>query len=54
MAIFNKNTLQQVSCFDNEIIAGEYNHTGKAIIYGDTDSCYFSAYKTLKVYIYIK
>ena len=32
----------------NEIIAGEYNHTGKAIIYGDTDSCYFSAYKTLQ------
>ena len=32
----------------NEIITGEYNHTGKAIIYGDTDSCYFSAYKTLQ------
>jgi DNA polymerase elongation subunit (family B) len=32
----------------NDIIAGEYNHIGKAIIYGDTDSCYFSAYKTLK------
>jgi DNA polymerase elongation subunit (family B) len=32
----------------NEIITGEFNHTGKAIIYGDTDSCYFSAYNTLK------
>lgn len=32
----------------NEIICGEYNHVGKSIIYGDTDSCYFSAYKTLK------
>ncbi len=32
----------------NEIIAGEYNHVGKAIIYGDTDSCYFTAYSTLK------
>jgi DNA polymerase elongation subunit (family B) len=32
----------------NEIIAGEYDHTGKSIIYGDTDSCYFSAYSTLK------
>lgn len=32
----------------NEVIAGEYNHVGKSIIYGDTDSCYFSAYKTLK------
>jgi DNA polymerase elongation subunit (family B) len=32
----------------NEIVTGEYDHVGKAIIYGDTDSCYFSAYKTLK------
>ena len=32
----------------NEIIDGEYDYRGKAIIYGDTDSCYFSAYKTLK------
>jgi DNA polymerase elongation subunit (family B) len=32
----------------NEIIAGEYDHIGKSIIYGDTDSCYFSAYSTLK------
>jgi len=32
----------------NEIITGEYNHIGKAVIYGDTDSCYFSAYGTLK------
>jgi DNA polymerase elongation subunit (family B) len=32
----------------NEIITGENNHVGKAIIYGDTDSCYFSAYTTLK------
>ena len=32
----------------NEIIAGEYDYRGKAIIYGDTDSCYFSAYKTLQ------
>ena len=32
----------------NEVITGEYNHIGKAIIYGDTDSAYFSAYSTLK------
>jgi len=32
----------------NEIITGEYDHVGKAIIYGDTDSCYFSAYTTLR------
>lgn len=32
----------------NEMITGDYNHVGKSIIYGDTDSCYFSAYNTLK------
>lgn len=32
----------------NEIVTGEFNHVGKSIIYGDTDSCYFSAYNTLK------
>jgi DNA polymerase elongation subunit (family B) len=32
----------------NEIITGDYDYRGKAVIYGDTDSCYFSAYKTLK------
>ena len=32
----------------NEVITGEYNHVGKAIIYGDTDSAYFSAYDVLK------
>ena len=32
----------------NEIITGEYDYIGKAVIYGDTDSCYFSAYTTLK------
>jgi DNA polymerase elongation subunit (family B) len=33
----------------NEMITGEFDHVGKAIIYGDTDSCYFSAYNTLKI-----
>ena len=32
----------------NEIVTGEYDHVGKSIIYGDTDSAYFSAYTTLK------
>jgi DNA polymerase elongation subunit (family B) len=32
----------------NEIITGDYDHVGKSVIYGDTDSCYFSAYSTLK------
>jgi DNA polymerase elongation subunit (family B) len=32
----------------NELITGDFDHVGKSIIYGDTDSCYFSAYNTLK------
>jgi len=32
----------------NEVVTGEYDHVGKAIIYGDTDSAYFTAYNSLK------
>ena len=31
----------------NETIAGKYEHDGLAIVYGDTDSCYFTAYPIL-------
>jgi DNA polymerase elongation subunit (family B) len=32
----------------NESVEGSYSHEGNAIVYGDTDSCYFTAYPTLK------
>jgi DNA polymerase elongation subunit (family B) len=32
----------------NEIICNEYDYRGQSIIYGDTDSVYFSAYQPLK------
>jgi DNA polymerase elongation subunit (family B) len=32
----------------NECIFGRYDHVGEAIIYGDTDSCYFSAWPAVK------
>ena len=35
----------------NEIICGEYDYRGKSVIYGDTDSVYFSAYQPLKAEI---
>ena len=35
----------------NEIVDGTYQHDGKAIVYGDTDSCYFTAYPALKTQI---
>ena len=32
----------------NEMITGKYDHYGESIVYGDTDSCYFSAYPVLR------
>jgi DNA polymerase elongation subunit (family B) len=32
----------------NEIVTGKYTHEGEAIVYGDTDSCYFTAFPSLK------
>ena len=32
----------------NETVEGVYTHEGNAIVYGDTDSCYFTAFPTLK------
>jgi len=29
-------------------VTGDYNYEGPAIVYGDTDSCYFTAYPILK------
>lgn len=31
----------------NEIITGEYDHLGEAIVYGDTDSAYFSSFTVM-------
>ena len=39
---------QHMDAFVNECITGEYNHTGESIIYGDTDSVYFSAWPIIK------
>jgi hypothetical protein len=37
-----------MASYINKIITGNYEHDGDAIIYGDTDSCYFSTYDILK------
>ena len=39
---------RHMDAYVNECITGSYDHVGEAIIYGDTDSCYFSAYPVLK------
>ena len=39
---------KHMASYINKIITGNYEHDGNAIIYGDTDSCYFSTYDILK------
>jgi DNA polymerase elongation subunit (family B) len=39
---------RHMDAYLNECITGEYDHVGAAVIYGDTDSCYFSAWPVLK------
>jgi len=39
---------KHMDAYINECITGKYDHVGEAIIYGDTDSCYFSAYPMVK------
>jgi len=43
-----RQIVKHMSAKVNEIVTGEYNHVGDSIIYGDTDSVYFSAYPMLK------
>ena len=39
---------KHMDAYINEQITGEYDHVGRAIIYGDTDSCYFSMWPIIK------
>jgi DNA polymerase elongation subunit (family B) len=39
---------RHMDAYVNECITGKYDHVGDAIIYGDTDSCYFSAWPAVK------
>ena len=39
---------RHMDAYVNECITGKYDHVGETIIYGDTDSCYFSAWPVLK------
>ena len=43
-----RQIVKHMSAEVNRVITGEYDHVGKAMIYGDTDSCYFSAWPVLK------
>jgi len=39
---------KHMDAFINEAITGKYDHVGEAVVYGDTDSCYFSAWPAIK------
>jgi DNA polymerase elongation subunit (family B) len=39
---------RHMDAYINECIFGVYDHVGKSIIYGDTDSCYFTAWPAIK------
>jgi len=43
-----RQIVKHMSAEVNKVVTGEYDHVGKAIIYGDTDSVYFSAWPVLK------
>ena len=43
-----RQIVKHMSAEVNKSITGEYDHVGKAVIYGDTDSVYFSAWPVLK------
>lgn len=43
-----RNITRHMAAKVNEIITGKYEYDGETIIYGDTDSTYFSAYEFLK------
>jgi DNA polymerase elongation subunit (family B) len=39
---------KHMDAYVNECVTGNYDHTGDAIIYGDTDSCYFTAWPAVR------
>ena len=43
-----RQIVKHMSAQVNKTITGQYSHTGDSVIYGDTDSVYFSAYPIFK------
>ena len=39
---------KHMDAYVNECIMGKYDHVGESIIYGDTDSCYFSVWPAIR------
>jgi DNA polymerase elongation subunit (family B) len=43
-----RQIVKHMSAHLNEQITGDYDHTGQSIVYGDTDSCYFSIWPIIR------
>jgi DNA polymerase elongation subunit (family B) len=43
-----RSIAKHMDAYVNECLTGKYDHIGDTIIYGDTDSCYFSAWPILR------
>ncbi len=48
VTLSGRQIVKHMSAYINEVMAGTYDHTGDSIVYGDTDSCYFSAFPLLQ------
>ena len=48
VTLTGRSVTKHMSAYVNEIMTGVYDHTGDSMVYGDTDSCYFSAWPMLK------
>jgi DNA polymerase elongation subunit (family B) len=48
VTLSGRQIVRHMMSFINETISGTYDFTGEAIVYGDTDSCYFSAWPAVK------
>jgi len=48
VTLSGRQIVKHMSAQINEVITGKYDYYGDAIVYGDTDSCYFSAWPILK------
>lgn len=48
VTLTGRSVTKHMSAYVNEIMTGVYDHVGDSMVYGDTDSCYFSAWPMLK------
>jgi len=48
VTLSGRQIVKHMSAYINEVVTGKYDYMGEAIVYGDTDSAYFSAWPIVK------